>query len=56
VLRSSHPRVKRFAAVSPKLVVPQHLLLEFQSFKNDSALSDVAMRVPAALVLSAILS
>jgi hypothetical protein len=22
--------------LSPKLLVPQHLLLEFQSFKNDS--------------------
>jgi hypothetical protein len=28
--------VKRLTPVSPKLVVPQHLLLEFQSFKNDS--------------------
>jgi hypothetical protein len=28
--------VKRFTAVSPKLFVPQHLLVEFQSFKNDS--------------------
>jgi hypothetical protein len=32
---SSHPRVKRFTAISPKLVVPQQSVSVFQSFKND---------------------
>jgi hypothetical protein len=27
--------LKRFTPVSPKTIVPQHLLLEFQSFKNE---------------------